>query len=78
MARLKYSILSLPKQLRGLAASFFECYHLSAQIRFILEWFIEELKFTWLEAIGLRPTPLRNPLCVSLTNLSALIKDNFI
>ncbi len=78
--RLRYNFLTLPSRCGGLAAPDIKLYQLSAQLRFILEWHLNDPNSTWIsaEAITLGPVPLWNLLYLSPKNQLILIKDTFI
>ncbi|KAF7640720.1 hypothetical protein LDENG_00020070, partial [Lucifuga dentata] len=78
--RLRYSFLSLPRSRGGLAAPSLKNYQLAAQLKYILEWFIDDPKSIWLscESLSLGTIPLRNLLYISPEKAAALTKDNII
>lgn len=78
--RLRYSFLSLPSRMGGLAAPSFEIYQLFVQLNFILEWHLDDPNSTWnsAEAAGIRSVPLQTLLKISSSKLSDLVKGNII
>ncbi len=75
--RLRYNFLTLPSRCGGLAAPDIKLYQLSAHLRFILEWHLNDPNSTWIsaEAVTLGPVPLRNLLYLSPKKPQILIKE---
>lgn len=78
--RLRYSVLCYPVKAGGLAAPCFSTYLLTAQTRFLFEWFINDPDSIWIgcEAATLHGIPLSNLLYMSPAKIRGLIRGNII
>uniref|UniRef100_A0AAQ6AKY8 Reverse transcriptase domain-containing protein n=1 Tax=Amphiprion ocellaris TaxID=80972 RepID=A0AAQ6AKY8_AMPOC len=78
--RLRYSYLSLPIRMGGLAAPSLPLYLWSAQFKFLLEWYRSDQGSIYLsaESASLNDIPLWNLLYISPPKSSLLAKDNLL
>lgn len=78
--RLRYRYLSLSSRLGGLATPSLKCYQLAAQLKLIIEWFIDDPRSTWLssESVTLDTIRLCNLQYISPAKAANLTKNNVV